>query len=105
MNHKQLENIRQMEAILNKTAEFNCEAEQFLEKWQALLPEIQKLDQYYGSEQWWQDHEADNNGEIPPEEPRGILGEDLAYDALGGQHHLAIAFLKLATKIIARDEA
>lgn len=103
MTEKQLENIRQMEEILNKTSDFNQEAQQFLEKWKDFLPEIQKLDAYYGSEQWFADFEACERGEIPEGMPHGVLGEDLTYDALGDHHQLSIEFLKLATKIIARD--
>lgn len=103
MTEEQLQNIKNMEEILNKMNDFNRDAEHFLEKWKAFLPEIQKLDQYHGSEQWWNDYHASNNDEIPSGIPHGVLSEDLTYDALGEHHRLAINFLKLVTKIIAQD--
>lgn len=103
MTEKQLQNIQEMEEILNKIENFTPKAEQFLKQWQELLPEVQKLDAYYTSQQWLEDYDASNRGEIPKEMPHGVLSEDLAYNALGDQYFLAVDFLKLATKIIARD--
>ncbi|WP_264845321.1 DUF4298 domain-containing protein [Capnocytophaga catalasegens] len=64
---------------------------------------MQKLDQYYGSDQWRQDYDDANEGKIPEGMPHGVLSEDSAYNALGDQYFLAVNFLKLVTKIIAQD--
>lgn len=103
MNPQQLENIQKMETLLSQIEHFNDEARQFLEKWENMLPKVQELDEYYGSEQWRADHEASNKGEIPEGISHGVLGEDLAYFALTDQYLLAVEYLKLVTKIIGRQ--
>lgn len=102
MTSKQLQNIAQMEQILNQTQAFVLEAEQFLQKWQQILPNINKLSDYYYSNQWREDYNASNRGEIPPHIPHGVLSEDLVYNALGELHCTAIAYLKLVTQIIGK---
>ena len=103
MTQEQLENIQKMEAILNKIEHFNEETRQFLEKWKEILPDVQKLDEYYGSEQIKIDIDACDRGKIPEGMPHGVLGEDLTYFALTDQYLLAVEYLKLVTKIIARE--
>ncbi|WP_392419843.1 DUF4298 domain-containing protein [Capnocytophaga canis] len=104
MTQKQLQNITKMEEILNRIEDFTPKAEKFLKQWQELLPEVQKLNAYYGSDQWQKDYYASNRGEIPEGIPHGVLSEDFAYNALGDQYFLAVDFLKLVTKIISREE-
>ncbi|MFJ1438308.1 DUF4298 domain-containing protein [Capnocytophaga canimorsus] len=104
MTPKQLQNIAEMEEILNKIEDFTPKAEEFLKQWQELLPEVQKLNAYYGSDQWRQDYDDANAGKIPEGMPHGVLSEDLAYNTLGDQYFLAVDFLKLVTKIISREE-
>ena len=104
MTTKQLQNIAEMEEILNKIEDFTPKAEEFLKQWQELLPDVQQLNTYYGSDQWRQDYDDANAGKIPEGIPHGVLSEDLAYNALGEQYFLAVDFLKLVTKIISREE-
>ena len=41
------------------------------------------LDAYYTSIQWWDDYEADERGELPPDLNRGVLSQEALYDLLG----------------------
>ena len=43
---------------------------------------LRYLDQYYQSEDWKEDFEADEAGKFPPDLPRGVLSEDGIYNLL-----------------------
>ena len=45
---------------------------------------LRLLDAYYTSGQWWEDYEADERGELPPDLKRGVLSQDALYDLLEG---------------------
>ncbi len=102
MTKQQLENIRRMEDILNRSEKFLTEANELLEKWKNILPEMQQLETYYGSDQWHTDHKASNQNEIPQGTPHGVLSEDLIYNMLADQHYTAIAYIKLMAEILDR---
>lgn len=63
------------------------------------LDELQKLTQYYTNE-WMEDHDADNNAVVPSDLKRGILSEDLLYNQLVDYHELALRLIKIGTKIL-----
>lgn len=100
MTEQRLKNITEKEAILNKIKTFLGEANNFLEKWEQIEKEHPSLMAYYHSEQWQEDFEASNQGEIPKSIPQGVLSEDGVYNTLIEQKDLAIRLLKLATKIL-----
>lgn len=102
LSDEKLRNIAEMEQILNKTESFNAETQHFLAKWEALLPEIEKLSDYYYNGEWMADYEAANRGEIPAEMPHGVLSEDAVYNVTGEHYLNAVSYLKLITKIIAK---
>ena len=60
-----------MDALEKKIAEY--------EEFQA---EIQKLEEYYTSQQWKDDFAMDEKGELPDKLRRGILSEDGIYNLL-----------------------
>lgn len=95
-----LDNIQKKEEILNKAQHTFADTEELLEKWETLLPEIEELVQYYGSELWHKDYEASNRGEFPEGFPHGVLSEDGIYDALFEQRQLALKMIKLGTKLL-----
>lgn len=99
MTEQRLKNIAKKEEILNKMETFLGEANGFLEKWKEMNEEYQSLTDYYFSEQWREDFEASNQGEIS-KIPHGVLSEDAIYNTLIEQKDLAIRLLKLATKIL-----
>ena len=97
---KRLEQIQEMETLLGQSEAFLLEAEQFLEKWQQILPTITKLEHYYFDGDWRQDYQAYEQGEIPEEMPCGVLTEDAIFDASVTQRSLAIGYLKLVAQIL-----
>ena len=67
---------------LDEANGFLAEAEQFLEKWQAFLPKMKRLEHYYFEGDWREDFEAYENGEVPKAQPCGVLSEDLVFNAV-----------------------
>lgn len=86
---KRTERISSMEEILDKTLEMIREMDSALEKYRALQPEIEELNRYYGSKEWYSDLKADNEGKLPADLKRGVLSEDGIYDALTDNRRLA----------------
>ena len=72
----------------------------FWKKWQAFLPKMKRLEHYYFEGDWREDFEAYENGEVPKDQPCGVLSEDLVFNASVAQHSLAIEYLKVVTKIL-----
>ncbi|MFO3716172.1 MULTISPECIES: DUF4298 domain-containing protein [Anaerococcus] len=66
--------------------------------------ELEKLERYYYSEQFRDDYDASNKGEIPSEINQGILTEDAIYDLLGDNYYMAREMLDLANYIIQDKE-
>lgn len=56
-----------------------------------LRPLIAKLDAYYSSPQWLADFEADEQGLLPQDLPRGVLSEDGVYNLLMAYRNLLLA--------------
>lgn len=97
---QRLEQIKEMEEILNRTNDLVEKIDKMLQEWAENLLEFKKLMAYYGSEQWFDDHDAYRNGEIPKGFPCGVLGEDLAYDTFGAHRDLALRMIKLGVSAL-----
>lgn len=89
-----LKNIEEMETILNRTDILINELEILLNKWEENQLDFAKLMNYYGSEEWQNDLQADEDGEIPQDFPRGVLSEDAVYNAFSDYKNLAIRMIK-----------
>ncbi|MCQ9120274.1 hypothetical protein BKG95_08610 [Rodentibacter pneumotropicus] len=100
LSQSRLAKLAEMESILNEANEFLGEVETLLEKWQAFLPKMKRLEHYYFEGDWREDFEAYEQGEIPKTQPCGVLSEDLVYNASAEQRGLAIEYLKVITKIL-----
>lgn len=92
--------IEEMEEALEQAATALIGFEQDLDDFEAAQPVIKKLSDYYGSEDWFEDRDADEAGELPENLSRGVLGEDLAYDLLVGYHDVAIRMIEVAMKAL-----
>lgn len=77
-----IERIEYMEAILNKGSAAVGALRQALEDYTQLAEKLNQLFDYYGSEQWFSDLEADNAGLLPEDLCRGVLSEDAVYDLI-----------------------
>ncbi len=85
---ERIERIRRMEDILRRGEEMAARLDEALTAYEAMRPELQALDAYYGSFDWRADLAADEAGELPAELRRGVLSEDEAYDLLTGLRSL-----------------
>ncbi len=59
---------------------------------------MKRLEHYYFEGDWREDFEAYENGEVPKDQPCGVLSEDLVFNASVAQQGLAIEYLKVVTK-------
>lgn len=55
-----------------------------------------KLIDYYGSQQWMRDYEADEKGKISQDIKRGVLSEDGVYDLIMDYKELLLDLLAVA---------
>ena len=78
---KQIERIMYMESILDEATEIINDLSDNLEKYQAILPKIKELADYYQNE-WRNDFEDDEAGKLPTNLKRGVLSEDAVYNLL-----------------------
>ena len=97
-----LERIEQMEACLDQAVSAINGLSDALEKYAAVLPAIQKLSEYLGSENWFNDREADDTGNLPSNLKRGVLSEDGIWNALDDSRQLNIRMLEVATDFLKR---
>ena len=74
--------ISEMEAILDEALLRMDMSEEDPEALWDYQPEINKLDEYYSSQDWKDDYALDEAGLLPKDLKRGVLSEDGIYDAL-----------------------
>ena len=82
---EQIERIAEMEKILRNAKPILYELRTAIDNYRSIEEDIQKLDAYYGSEDWWKDLEADETGILPEDLLRGVLSQDEVYDVLEEQ--------------------
>ena len=78
----QIERIEQMEKILDSLKEAIAQVNTAISRLRELGPQAMELDEYYGSQEWFDDLKADENGLLPKGLKRGVLSEDGIYDVL-----------------------
>ena len=91
-----IERITRMEYSLNECRQAIDQLAAQLEKMDEVREPMTELFRYYGSEDWYEDREA----EIPDGIPAGVLSEDLIYDAVTDVRDLAFHMLEQATDIL-----
>ena len=95
-----IKRITKMETLLNETREALDDLEQSLEAYRLVRGKIRKLEDYYGSEEWFQDREDDAAGKFPEDLRRGVLSEDLIYDVLTDERELARQMAEAAAEYL-----
>ena len=95
-----VERIKEMEEALDRATEAVRQLARDLDCFETSQPAISKLAAYYGSEEWFEDRDADEDGELPTDLKRGVLGEDVPYDLLVEYRDLAIRMLETATRML-----
>lgn len=68
-----------------------------LDAFDDVLDDLGLFSDYYGSPEWFDDHDADGRGELPEDLKRGVLSEDAPYDALIELRSTALRMLEIAT--------
>lgn len=97
LSEARLAKIREMEQILNEASSLMNKMEQLQQSWIVLLPKIRELENYY-AEQWQEDYNADERGEIPSEMIRGVLSEDAVYNLFIAHREIALEWIRLSVK-------
>lgn len=105
LDEKRLTQLAEMEKILGESEDFFAQAENFLAQWQAFLPKLQQLENYYFDGDWREDVRAWENGEIPENQPCGVLTEDAVFNASVANRELATAFLQMVASVLATRES
>lgn len=77
-----IERIKEMEAILDRATGVMNEFESKLAEFEALQPDIQRLEKYYTGKAWKSDFKLDEEGKLPTDLKRGVLSEDGLYNLL-----------------------
>jgi len=78
----EIDRIERMEACMDEAAGALRELAAALERYEAVLPKLAALDDYYRGGQWLRDYESDCAGRLPPTLKRGVLSEDALWDVL-----------------------
>ncbi len=98
-----IQRITEMEARLDASREAVDRMAAALDEYEAAQAAYKKLSDYYGSEQWIKDFEADEAGKLPADLKRGVLSEDAAYDLIIDNRELLTRMLKLVIAGIEKD--
>lgn len=82
MDNELIQRVREMEERYNRVRKavdaIQCSLDAYLD----VQEDIHILDSYEDSGRWLKDFEADENGKIPAEIPRGFLSEDGLYNLM-----------------------
>ena len=84
MSREQIERIEEMEKCLDEASKAIKELSDALINYEWYY----KVQEYYDSEQWLRDFEADEAGKLPKDLKRGVLSEDAVYDLITDHEHL-----------------
>ena len=77
-----IERISEMEQILVDSKRRLAKLEESLDAFVAGQKNIKKLEDYYHSNLWRGDFEADERGELPEDLKRGVLSEDEIFNLI-----------------------
>lgn len=91
-----VERIKRMEKALNEVRDAANQLSDAIATQVDALDSLRSLSAYYGSQDWYKDREADERGRLPEDLERGVLGEDLPYEALLDSREAALAALEVA---------
>ena len=77
-----IERIEKMEEKFNRAAEAINALDSALSGYTEVSEDIRDLAEYLSSDEWKEDFEADERGELPADLKRGVLSEDGIYNLL-----------------------
>lgn len=93
--------IQQMEQHLDRASEAVMQLSAALENYEEAQTALKELSDYYASDKWKSDFEADEAGLLPRELRRGVLSEDAIWNVLTDSRDLNARMLKTVADIIA----
>ena len=98
MKNKNVKRIEKMEEILNNANRIMDEIEGKFEELREYQEKIKELEEYYTGDDWKEDFELDEAGELPEDLKRGVLSEDAVYDMLERNKELMTKLLEERTR-------
>ena len=93
---ERVERISEMEERLNRCVEASDQLSAACRQWREIVEDSRILEEYYQGEDWMEDYEADERGELPDDLIRGVLSEDAVYDYISDRQELAKELLRTA---------
>ena len=85
---EQIKRIKAMERSLDRASQAVMKLSAALDDYAAAQTDIQKLEKYYGSDEWRQDFADDEQGLLPQDLKRGVLSEDGIWNVLTDSREL-----------------
>ena len=92
--------ISEMEEALDAQTALLDQLSAAIDTYKAGMGRLRRLEEYYGSEEWFSDREADENGELPDGLKRGVLSEDIPYELLIDTRELALRMVETGASIL-----
>ena len=95
---ERIERIKKMEAKLDDVTPKIRAFEESLNNMKKVFEDMKILSDYYSNE-WKQDYEADEEGKIPKDLKRGVLGQDTLYNLFDDYKEISKDMVELAEKM------
>ncbi len=100
MNEKAINRVKRMEDILDSHEKTVNNLIKALRAYKKSQKSYLELREYYDGEEWFEDIEAYEKGDIPKDSKCGVLSEDAVFNLIGDNIDAAIEMLEVATKVI-----
>ena len=94
---KQTERIQMMEQHLDRAQQAINQLEKALQDYLPVRESIMTVSQYFGNDDWNQDHDDDKAGLLPQDLKRGVLSEDGIWNLLQDNRDLMIRLFEMVT--------
>lgn len=100
MNDELIKRIQKMDSILEKHTAALEKLNAALDEYEESNKEYQELSDYYSSQTWFDDYDAEVAGELPEDMTRAVLSEDAVFNLIGEQLNTAIRMLETGTEAV-----
>ena len=98
MAEENIERIKKMEAKLDDVTPKIKAFEESLNNMKKVYEDMKILSEYYSND-WKKDYEADEEGKIPKDLKRGVLGQDTLYNLFDEYKEISKDMAELAEKM------